>query len=192
VAAASSPARAPSWSPSRKRRGRLRSAARRRRSLHQGAAGGLACATPGRFATRCRPPTPSSWPPRSRHLARNRGVNRPRAPAPGRQRPLGATSAGRDEAASATNQRESIGPPDHDRRGADLGLVAEPEAVSASCALLDHARGSRRTRVLLQLRYDTTRSSHEQLHFLRRSSWLTAGLMVVRTAFPELHDACTG
>src|SRR5207249_2498345 len=107
---------------------------------------------------------------------------------------LGAAAAGRDEArvGDYTNVT-SIGlrliaiVAAH-----ELGLATEREAVGRLRALLD-TLGRLETHDGFFFNYYDTTSLERTSNFISfvDSSWLTAGLMVVRTAFPELHDECT-
>src|SRR5437870_10155522 len=107
---------------------------------------------------------------------------------------LGATSAGRDEArvGDYTNVT-SIGlrliaiVAAH-----ELGLATEREAVGRLRALLD-TLGRLETHDGFFFNYYDTTSLERTSNFLSfvDSSWLTAGLMVVRTAFPELAEPCS-
>src|SRR5437867_3312154 len=74
----------------------------------------------------------------------------------------------------------------------ELGLVSEREAVARVRALLDTLGPLETHRGFLFNYYDTT-SLERTSNFISfvDSSWLTAGLMVVRTTFPELRDECT-
>src|SRR5439155_424411 len=75
---------------------------------------------------------------------------------------------------------------------AELGLATEQEAVGRLRALLD-TLGRLETHDGFFFNYYDTTSLERTSNFISfvDSSWLTAGLMVVRTAFPELHDECT-
>src|SRR5206468_10449221 len=74
----------------------------------------------------------------------------------------------------------------------ERGLATEREAVGRVQALLD-ALGRLETYEGFFFNYYDTTSLERTSNFISfvDSSWLTAGLMVVRTAFPELHDECT-
>jgi len=107
---------------------------------------------------------------------------------------LGATSAARDEArvGDYTNVT-SIGLRLIAMVAAhELGLATEQEAVGRLRALLD-TLGRLETHDGFFFNYYDTTSLERTSNFISfvDSSWLTAGLMVVRTAFPELHDECT-
>jgi len=74
----------------------------------------------------------------------------------------------------------------------DLQLIARSEAVEKIQRLLDTVQHLETYRGFLFNFYDTT-SLERTSNFVSfvDSSWLTAGLMVVRTALPELAEACT-
>jgi hypothetical protein len=74
----------------------------------------------------------------------------------------------------------------------ELGLVPRPEAVAHVGRMLDTLDGLERHRGFLFNYYDTT-SLERTSNFLSflDSAWLTAGLMVVRATFPELHARCS-
>jgi hypothetical protein len=74
----------------------------------------------------------------------------------------------------------------------DLGLVGDREAVDRVHAVLDTLARLETHDGFFFNWYDTT-SLERTSNFISfvDSSWLTAGLMVVRTALPELHDECT-
>src|SRR5207245_7953147 len=107
---------------------------------------------------------------------------------------LGATSASRDEArvGDYTNVT-SIGlrliaiVAAH-----ELGLATEREAVGRLRALLD-TLGRLETHDGFFFNYYDTISLERTSNFISfvDSSWLTAGLMVVRSTIPELYDRCT-
>jgi len=71
----------------------------------------------------------------------------------------------------------------------ELGFVSAGEAVARLRQLLDTIGKLESYRGILFNFYDTT-SLERTSHFLSfvDSAWLTAGLMVVRTSFPELHE----
>jgi hypothetical protein len=74
----------------------------------------------------------------------------------------------------------------------ELGLISRPVAVERLRALLDTLDGLETYQGFFFNYYDTT-SLERTSNFVSfvDSSWLTAGLMVVRTAFPELAPRCT-
>ena len=74
----------------------------------------------------------------------------------------------------------------------DLDLVARTEAIRRVRRLLATLEGLETYRGFFYNYYDTT-SRERTSNFLSfvDSSWLTAGLMVVRTAFPELGESCS-
>ncbi|HXQ23679.1 MAG TPA: glucoamylase family protein [Candidatus Acidoferrales bacterium] len=74
----------------------------------------------------------------------------------------------------------------------DLGFIAETEAVAKIRTLLDTVEHLETFRGFPFNFYDTT-SLERTSNFVSfvDASWLTAGLMVVRTAFPELSARCT-
>jgi len=71
----------------------------------------------------------------------------------------------------------------------ELGFVSAGEAVARLRQLLDTIGKLESYRGILFNFYDTT-SLERTSHFLSfvDSAWLTAGLMVVRSSFPELHE----
>src|SRR5205823_4067919 len=75
---------------------------------------------------------------------------------------------------------------------ADLDLVPRTEAIRRVRRLLATLEGLETYRGFFYNYYDTT-SRERTSNFLSfvDSSWLTAGLMVVRTAFPELGEPCS-
>ncbi len=75
---------------------------------------------------------------------------------------------------------------------ADLDLVPRTEAIRRVRRLLATLEGLETYRGFFYNYYDTT-SRERTSNFLSfvDSSWLTAGLMVVRTAFPELGESCS-
>ncbi len=75
----------------------------------------------------------------------------------------------------------------------DLQLITEAEAIDRLRRLLDTIGQLETYRGFLFNFYDTT-SLERTSNFVSfvDSSWLTAGLMVVRTAFPALADVCSG
>jgi hypothetical protein len=73
----------------------------------------------------------------------------------------------------------------------ELGLIARDEAVGRVRTLLATLAGLETSQGFFFNYYDTTSLERtSNLVSFVDSSWLTAGLMVVRTAFPELGDAC--
>jgi hypothetical protein len=75
---------------------------------------------------------------------------------------------------------------------ADLGLVSEPAAVELIGKVLDTLERLESHRGFLFNFYDTT-SLERTTHFISfvDSAWLAAGLIVVRGAFPALHERCS-
>ena len=73
-----------------------------------------------------------------------------------------------------------------------LGFVSQPDAVARIRQVLDTVEGLEHYRGSLFNYYDTTVLDRTStfVSFVD-SSWLTAGLIAVRTSFPELHDRCT-
>jgi hypothetical protein len=74
----------------------------------------------------------------------------------------------------------------------DLGLVSAPEAVKRLARVLDTLERLETHEGFFFNYYDTV-TLERTSHFISfvDSSWLTAGLMVVRMAFPELHERCS-
>ncbi len=74
----------------------------------------------------------------------------------------------------------------------ELGLLPRAEAERRVGRLLDTLAGLERYRGFFFNYYDTT-SLERTTNFVSSvdSAWLTAGLLVVRQAFPELHERCT-
>jgi hypothetical protein len=74
----------------------------------------------------------------------------------------------------------------------DLELISAAEALAKLRALLT-TLGSLETYYGFFFNYYDTTSLERTSNFVSfvDSSWLTAGLMVVRTSFPELYDQCT-
>jgi hypothetical protein len=75
----------------------------------------------------------------------------------------------------------------------EVGLVSRDDAVGRLHALLATLAGLETHDGFFFNYYDTTSLERtSNLVSFVDSSWLSAGLMVVRSAFPELGDACTG
>lgn len=74
----------------------------------------------------------------------------------------------------------------------ELGYLTQDEAVARLRQLLDTISQLETYRGILFNFYDTT-SLERTSHFLSfvDSAWLTAGLMVVRNSFPELHETAS-
>src|SRR5262249_13116963 len=75
---------------------------------------------------------------------------------------------------------------------AEIGLIARDDALDRLHTLLGTLAGLETHDGFFFNYYDTTSLERtSNLISFVDSSWLTAGLMVVRTSFPELHDDCT-
>src|SRR5437762_1354703 len=140
-------------------------------ALHQGAAGGLAGEAPRRSRRAAAHRRRVRRPPRPRHLAGARGVHRPRAPAPARQRPA---RRGRGRPRRSPRRRlhqrdQHRAPPDRDRRGARARARHGAGGRRPPPSAARHARPARDARrVLLQLLRHHLARAHQQLHLLRR------------------------
>ena len=134
--------------------------------------------------------------PRARHVARPRRAHRPRERPAGRPRALRSPSPlDLRRAESATTRTSPRRPPPRSRssRRASSASSTRDEAVAPRRARSSTRSSSSRRYAGFFFNYYDTTSLERTSNFLSfvDSAWLTAGLMVVRTAFPELRRART-